>query len=262
MTAGQLVPRPIRPAVLLYHRIAPVTSPADPLCVTPEQFDAQMRYLAEMGFTTDAPKCPAALPAKPVVITFDDGYLDTYSTAFPILQRYGLTATVFIVSGCIGATSDAWGPPTPAPLLTWSQIDEMSRAGISFQSHTRTHPDLTRCRDAVALSELAGSRAEIEDHVGRAVNALAYPFGRFDARVLGLAERAGYRIAWAAGRAAQGPFSTERFQISSKDSMASFAVKASGWGGWLRRARAVARFGADDRGGSGSNDRWAGVKPC
>jgi peptidoglycan/xylan/chitin deacetylase (PgdA/CDA1 family) len=260
MTPSRLMPRRIRPAVLLYHRIAPVNTPADPLCVTPEQFEAQMRYLAEMGFTTRAPRCPEAPPANPVVITFDDGYLDTYSNAFPVLQRYGLTATVFIVSGCVGATSDSWGPPTPVPLLTWSQIDEMSRHGISFQSHTRTHPDLTRCGDAVALSELAGSRAEIEDHVGRAVDALAYPFGRFDSRVLRLAEQAGYRIAWAAGLATPGPFSTERFQISSKDSMTSFAVKASGWGAWLRRAREATRLRSG--GASTDDERWAGVKPC
>jgi peptidoglycan/xylan/chitin deacetylase (PgdA/CDA1 family) len=262
MSASDYIPRRVRPAVLLYHRIARVGDPPDPLCVSPEQFEAQMRYLAETGFTTHVAGAPAPRAGKHVAITFDDGYLDTYAVAFPILARHGLTATVFLVSGCVGANSDAWGPPTPVPLLSWSQAEEMSRYGISLQSHTRTHPDLVRCSDAEALVELAGSRAEIEDHVGRAVDALAYPFGSFDARIADLAAQAGYRSAWAAGLTRQqGAFRSERFQISARDSMRSFVVKASGWGAWLRRARDAARFRGDrDVSGSGA-DGWD-VKPC
>jgi peptidoglycan/xylan/chitin deacetylase (PgdA/CDA1 family) len=261
MSASDYIPRRIQPAVLLYHRIARVSAPTDdPLCVSPEQFEAQMRYVAEMGFTAQPLAAPAPGAGRHVAITFDDGYLDTYETAFPILQRHGLTATVFVVSRCVGGTSCEWGPQPAVPLLTWSQIEEMSRYGVSFQSHTRTHPDLTRCSDAEALDELAGSRAEIEDHVGRPVDALAYPFGSFDTRVAELTERAGYRSAWAAGLARPGgPFRSERFQISARDSMASFGIKASGWGAWLRRARDAARF-RGDRGNSPSSG-WD-AKPC
>jgi peptidoglycan/xylan/chitin deacetylase (PgdA/CDA1 family) len=119
----------------------------------------------------------------------------------------------------------------------------MSRYGILFQSHTRTHSDLTRMTEAAVLDELAGSRLEIEDRLGVAVDAVAYPFGSYDARVLALAERAGYQCGWAAGLAPAGPYSRERFQVTSADGIGAFAVKVGGWGGWLRRAGAALRPG-------------------
>lgn len=261
MRAGDYIPRRIRPAVLLYHRIARASDPGDALCVSPEQFEEHMRYLVGMGFTTHGLHDGAGA-RKPVVLTFDDGYLDTYSNAFPVLQRHRLTATVFLVTGSVGATSGAWGPPIPVPLLTWAHVQEMARYGISFQSHTKTHPDLTRCDDAAALAELLGSRAEIEDHVGERVDALAYPFGSHDPRVVSLTEQVGYRSGWTAGLAVPAPLSRERFQISSRDTMASFIVKASGWGAWLRRARDAARFQSAAKRTSTSNARWVGPKPC
>lgn len=260
MAAADYIPRRIRPAVLLYHRVAWTSDPGDPLCVSPDQFEAQMRYLSETGFTTHGLHGGVG-ERRPIVLTFDDGYLDTYEIAFPILQRYGLTATVFLVSGSVGATSGEWGPPLPVALMTWAQIAEMARHGFTFQSHTRTHPDLTLCSEGAALAELVDSRAEIEDHVGAEVDSLAYPFGSYDARVVAVTERTRYRSAWAAGRAVPAPLSRERFQVSAKDTMSSFVVKASGWGAWLRRAREAARF----RGGrevSASQARWVGPKPC
>ncbi len=264
MPPADYLPRRVRPPVLLYHRVAPIGGPDDPLCVTPEQFEAHMRYLAERGFTT----CGlhgASGARRPVVVTFDDGYLDTYSIAFPILERHGLTATVFLVTAAIGAASDGWGPPAPAPLMSWAQVAELARHGISFQSHTRTHPDLTRCSDAVALAELSGSRAELEDRLGQAVDGLAYPFGSYDPRVVALTERAGYRAAWTAGMAAApGPLTRERFQVSAKDTLSSFAVKASGWGAWLRRTWGAARLlnGGRDVPPAQDEEDWVGPKPC
>lgn len=261
MAAADHLPRRVRPPVLLYHRVAPTGDRADPLCVTPRQLEAQVRYLAEMGFTAHGLDAGAGA-RRSVIITFDDGYLDTYEVAFPILQRHGFTATVFLVSGAVGGTSDGWGPQVAVPLMTWAQAREMARHGFSFQSHTRTHLDLTRCSDAVALAELADSRAEIEDQLGAPVDSLAYPFGHHDPRIVALAARACYGSAWAAGQSVAGPLSRERFQISARDTLASFAVKASGWGGWLRRARWAARF----RGGAGeppaAPEEWVGPRPC
>jgi peptidoglycan/xylan/chitin deacetylase (PgdA/CDA1 family) len=231
MTASDYIPRPVRPAVLLYHRIARGGDPADPCAVPAHRFEEQVRRLAgeRRGGGAPARRSPRA------VVTFDDGYLDVYDTAFPILQRHGLAATVFVVSGHVGRASGRWGPPTPAPMMTWSQLEELSRHGFSIQSHTRTHPDLTRCGDADAAGELGGSRAEIEERVGARVDEIAYPFGRFDARIIALAARAGYRRGWAAGLAPPGPFSLERFQITGRDTPRTFALKASGWGAWVRR---------------------------
>lgn len=263
MPPADYLPRRVRPPVLLYHRVAPIDAREDPLCVTPEQFEAHMRYLAESGFTTHGLHA-AVHGRRPVVVTFDDGYLDTYATAFPILERHGLTATVFVVTAHLGSTSGAWGPPAPAPLMSWAQAAELARHGISFQSHTRTHPDLTRCSDAVALAELVDSRAELEDRLGVAVDALAYPFGNHDARVIALAGQAGYRSGWAAGLAATpGPFARERFQIAARDTLSSLAVKASGWGAWLRKARGAARQLGAARGVPPARDQdWVGPRPC
>lgn len=259
MPRADYLPRRIRPAVLLYHRVAP-SGTSDPLCVTPEQFEAHMRYLSKRGFTTCGLHA-AEGARRPVVVTFDDGYLDTYSIAFPILERYGFTATVFLVTGDVGA-STGWGPPAPAPLMSWAQVAELARRGISFQSHTRTHPDLTRCSDAVALAELVDSRAELEDRLGLAVDSLAYPYGSYDARVVALTEQAGYRSGWAAGLVpAPGPLTRERFQISANETLSSFVLKASGWGAWLRKARGAARALNATRDVSPSQD-WVGPKPC
>jgi peptidoglycan/xylan/chitin deacetylase (PgdA/CDA1 family) len=251
-------PRRARHAVLVYHRIGSRAGPPDSLCTFVEQFAAQMRYLVEMGFRSVPPGGGADPAPRSIAITFDDGYLDAYTTAFPLLERVGLTATVFLVSGCVGTTSGGWGPRTPAPLMTCSQIREMQRHGISFQSHTRTHADLRQRTDAAALHELATSRAEIEDRLGVQVDAVAYPFGSFDSRISELAERAGYTSGWAAGLAAGTALSGERFEITAKDTMATFAVKASGWGGWLRRARAHLRGDLRSSGPPGG----MGAKPC
>jgi peptidoglycan/xylan/chitin deacetylase (PgdA/CDA1 family) len=235
------VPRRELPAALLYHRVAPDRGAGDRLCVSPRQFELQMRYLVENGYSTAPGLAGAAW--KPVVITFDDGYLDVYTVAFPILQRLRLTATVFLVSGSMGAMSGAWGPRRPVPLMAWAHAAEMARAGFSLQSHTRSHCDLARVPEAQALDELAGSRAEIEDRLGAVVDSIAYPFGSYDRRVIGLARRAGYRSGWAAGLAPPGPFSRERFQIKGDDWIGAFAIQTSGWGGWLRRAHAALRPG-------------------
>lgn len=235
MRAKDYIPRRIRPAVLLYHRVVERGDPRDPHAVTADRFEAQIRHLAARR------RAPGGAPAA--LVTFDDGYLDTYAIALPILRRHGLAAVVFVVTGAVGRTSGAWGPPAPAPMMSWAHLDELARMGFSVQSHTRTHADLTRCGDADALAELAGSRAELEDRLGRPVDAIAYPFGRLDARVVALAAQAGYRRGWAAGFAPPGPLSQERFQITALDGPRAFALKASGWGAWIRRVRHGARGG-------------------
>ncbi len=246
--------------VLLYHRVASTTPAEDPLrlAVPPERFEAQMRHLRERGYQAVALEGqPATVrnrvnehegrrKVRQIAITFDDGFLDNYTTAFPILQRHGFAATVFVVTGAVGGRRGRGAGPAPgatcrpagrsAPMMTWAHMEEMARHGFSFQSHSRTHPSLVRCDDAAALEELSGSRRELEEGLGREVRAFAYPFGHFDERIVRLTERAGYRSAWAAGLASGGPFTGERIQVARADGRASFALKSSGWGTWVRRA--------------------------
>jgi peptidoglycan/xylan/chitin deacetylase (PgdA/CDA1 family) len=132
-----------------------------------------------------------ALPPSAFALTFDDGYRTVYTEAFPVLAELGMTATVFL---CTGAPARAplageLPPMGGRPLLTWSQIREMHRAGIAFGAHTLTHPDLTRLDPAAVETEIRESQARIEDALGSPVRAFAYPFGRFNGVCRDLAAR-------------------------------------------------------------------------
>lgn len=227
---------PSAAVTLLYHQVAPTTPAEDPLglAVTPVAFEAQMGLLREVGIAVGA-AAPGAVDHS-IAITFDDGYLDAYERAFPILQRHCFAATIFVVTRRVGGRRD-WDRSAPVPLMSWHHIRELSRHGVSFQSHSATHPDLTACDDRRAREELLASRHELEDRVGVAVDAIAYPYGRFDARVLRLTAEAGYRSGWAAGFSNAGILALERFQVTSRDTGWRFALKARGWASWLRRLR-------------------------
>jgi peptidoglycan/xylan/chitin deacetylase (PgdA/CDA1 family) len=187
--------------VLLYHKIADLPAGArfPEIVVSPAQFAAQLAMLRAMGrhAITMAQyvahwRFGAALPHRPVVITFDDGYRSNYEIAFPILQRFGVSATIFLVTRLVGRTN-VWDPDErQEPLLDWACIREMQRAGIDFQSHTSTHARLTAVPQSVARRELCESRLELEQRLGTAVDTIAYPWGAHDEHVLRLAAEAGY----------------------------------------------------------------------
>ena len=121
-------------------------------------------------------------PERALVITFDDGYQTVYFHALPVLQRYGMSATVFLTTG----------PGQPAPpagrlpslggrtMLAWDEIRQMHRQGFDFGAHTCTHPDLTRLPPVQAEAEICRSKAIVEDTLGAAVVCFAYPYGCHD----------------------------------------------------------------------------------
>ena len=133
-----------------------------------------------------------SVPRDPLVaITFDDGFRNVYEYGLPVLQRYGFTATIFLVTDYCGQTN-SW-PSQPlyverGPLLRWAEVREMSKAGIAFGSHTRTHPDLRMLTSGDAEEELSASKKMIEDAIGCPVNVLAYPYGAYDETVKSLAQ--------------------------------------------------------------------------
>ncbi len=128
----------------------------------------------------------ARMPERAVSIAFDDGYGNVFTEAYPILQEYGFTATVFLVTDYCGRHND-WPGNLPAlarrPLLSWPQIREMRQNGIEFGAHTRTHPNLTLLARPQLLDEIAQSKSEIEDRTGSAVKTFAYPYGRHNNEV-------------------------------------------------------------------------------
>jgi peptidoglycan/xylan/chitin deacetylase (PgdA/CDA1 family) len=180
--------------ILMYHSLDTSQSVVS---VSPQRFAEHMACLANLGVRgiglRDALVHHAAhgmWPERAVVITFDDGYANFFEHGLPTLQQYGFTATVFQVTGFVGQRND-WGPPPAGlgtlPILAWPQLREMSAAGIEIGAHTRTHPDLRGLPAEAVERELAGSRTDIEQHVGTAVWTCAYPFGAFDGPSLRIA---------------------------------------------------------------------------
>ncbi|HEY8164277.1 MAG TPA: polysaccharide deacetylase family protein, partial [Gemmatimonadaceae bacterium] len=186
-------PRDIRLPVLLYHNVAAVPSePWRGLTVTPSAFERQIAMLRGAGYEgiscaqwLDFLDESRALPRKPLLITFDDGYASLRDHALPTITRAGWSATVFVPTALIGNAIRREDRPSAEglPLMDRREICEWAERGIEFGAHSRTHRDLTALEDSDLDDEVRGSRKELEDATGRAVRAFAYPYGKSDARV-------------------------------------------------------------------------------
>ena len=186
----------LRVPILVYHSVMPhhpgQTAEQRVLNVDDSVFVTQMRYLVDGGYhvisfaaLVDALEGRDTIPNRAVVITFDDGWENQYRHAFPILRRFGLTATFFVFTTPIGKDTK---------LMTREQLRELQEAGMTIGSHTRTHPVLPDYHAALH-NEVVMSRADIEEHLGRAPEFFAYPFGAWDAESAAWARTAGYRAA-------------------------------------------------------------------
>jgi peptidoglycan/xylan/chitin deacetylase (PgdA/CDA1 family) len=173
-------------AVLTYHS---VDESGSVLSISPRLFVEQMNVLHQLGIKVLPLSEVRNLvrsggPTEPVVvITFDDGFRSVYQDAFPVLERYGFPATVFLVTDYCGKANSWPGQPIYIErnaLLEWGEIKEMSTKGITFGSHTRTHPDLTKISPRHAEEELTGSKKRIEDVTGCPVDTCAYPYGAYN----------------------------------------------------------------------------------
>jgi peptidoglycan/xylan/chitin deacetylase (PgdA/CDA1 family) len=189
------------PIVLLYHAIAADDEAPSRYVLPVRRFAQHMRWLRALRYTVlgleDLLTCLRTNrlpPARSVVITFDDAYADTHALALPILRRFGFRATVFAVSGRVGAAND-WEPSGPLAnrrMCTWEQLRDLLSAGIQIGAHSRSHPSLPAVSAWEAEDEIRTSRAELERGLGRPVPTFAYPFGHTDESVQPAVERAGY----------------------------------------------------------------------
>lgn len=166
-----------------------------------EQFERQMRYLKEQGYRPvrmeEAFEERDSEDSKEILITFDDGYESVYTSAFPILQRYGFTACIFLITGYVGKLNDwdvNWGKKFRH--ISWNQVKEMQRYGFSFGSHTVNHPDLTKLEKRFVEYELKRSRETLEDKLSQKADSLSFPFGRYNQMVEQSALDTGYRKAF------------------------------------------------------------------
>lgn len=194
------------PLILAYHSVSERRT--DGLAVRAADFEAQIAWLQRSGYRSmtlaQFAERPVQRGAKIAIITFDDGYADNYSLAFPILKRYGFTATIFLVSDYVNTDhvyhwdAPKIKAPQDAPLyrvLTWEQVHEMAAYGIEFGSHTCTHPELTRLRAEQYSEEIARSRRDLRARLGREVVSFCYPRGDLNAGVIQAVEQAGYGCA-------------------------------------------------------------------
>lgn len=236
-TAPARVPANVNPGlevpILMYHEVAPHTPGMSrlkqSLLVTPEAFAQQMQYLKDNGFTTitlddwmAARAGQETLPAKPVILTFDDGRIGVYKNAFPILRRGGQKAILFLITGEVGRVVKGY--------LSWPMVQEMESTGlITVGSHTVHHVALTTVSTQRALTELSYSKMVIQQQTRRACNYFCYPYGKYDVQVAKLVAAVGYRAAtselpgWS--RVSDNAYELRRVRIDGRDSMNVFEAK-------------------------------------
>lgn len=190
-------PRVVRVPIFVYHLVRPYetrdTRFLRQYLVTPEQFDQQMQYLVDAGYTAisftqlaEYLNASTTLPQKPVIVSFDDGWENQYTYALPILRKHGITATFFVYSNAIGTQNH----------FTWDQLREMQGEGMHIGGHSRSHPFLAKITDPQKLTdEISGSKAFIDQELGTTTDTFAYPFGSYSAEVIGAVRAAGYSSA-------------------------------------------------------------------
>jgi peptidoglycan/xylan/chitin deacetylase (PgdA/CDA1 family) len=223
---------------LCYHAVSP-RWPAE-LSVTPESLSCQLERLARRGYrgVTFSAVAQGEVSGKVVAITFDDGYASVAMRARPILESFGMPATVFLPTEFIGGGPMSWpgidgwvGTVHEAELvpMSWNDARELSDAGWEVGSHSRTHPRLTTLADGELERELVESRRACERMLEGPCTSLAYPYGDYDERVIAAARRAGYTAAAIfPGRMPEPrPLAWPRIGVFHHDSMRVFRLKVS-----------------------------------
>jgi peptidoglycan/xylan/chitin deacetylase (PgdA/CDA1 family) len=239
MSAAQGHPDRAHP-IFMYHNIAQAPRGLRrwrSLYVSPGAFARQMWLLKRLGCTglsmSDAmPYLRGEKQGRIAVVTLDDGYVDNLESAMPVLQRYGFTATCYVVSGSIGRFNnwDAEKLGIQKPLMSPAQLRAWREGGMEIGAHTRSHPHLTQCSDAQLHDEIAGSKADLEDHLGSPVTQFCYPYGDMNERVAEVTRVAGYAAATTTqrGRAIIGTdlWHLPRVQVARHHVLPQFAMRA------------------------------------
>lgn len=226
-------PESIVVPVLMYHHVrepGPGLSDAASLryAVSPIEFEKQLDYLKQNGYTTidsrvldHAMRTGEPLPAKSVLLTFDDGWETQFSIVYPSLKARGMVGVFFVHTGVIG--------DEPGSAMSWADVCQMEDDGMDVESHTISHPSLPRLEPDALARELADSRSILEAKLGRPVTALAYPFGDFTDREIDATRRAGYRIAFSTEvglvQRLDEPLEIHRTIVTFSDTTDDFAIK-------------------------------------
>lgn len=234
--------------ILMYHAIAEGPHPTQ---IAPSVFAHQMAAIAETGtpvITLDdfvaAQEGRKTLTRRSVIITFDDAFTDFAETAWPILQRHGFPATVYVPTGHVGGTTSWPGAGDPFPIMDWPTISALSNDGVTFGSHTVTHPELDTLAPEVVRDELRLARAELEHRLGKAVLHFAPPYGRSNAetrRLIGEHYQTSVSTELASAHLATTRLDLPRLEMYYFQSGVRWRRHLEGQGHWYLAARRLAR---------------------
>lgn len=235
--------------VLMYHKIAPSVRAGDLLTVSVDNFDRQMRFLRDHRKPVTLETAGRYIQAKrrvrgAVAVTFDDGTEDNYLYAFPVLRKYRIPATIFLIVSQVGKEG----------YLTWEEIRQMRDSGlVSFGSHTVNHVLLAQASPGTGAEELVLSKQILEDTIGAPVRTFSYPLGNMDQRVREQAISAGYALAVATNPGKRWPdddvFALKRLRISENArSSLLFGFQTSGYYNFFKK-------GSKKKRGEGKNGR-------
>jgi peptidoglycan/xylan/chitin deacetylase (PgdA/CDA1 family) len=215
--------------ILMYHHISDAPPGSDSvrydLSVTPQSFGAQLRYLRQEGYESITLNDLALyltvgkpLPPKPIILTFDDGYADAYTHAFPLLQKFGFSGTFFLISSRL----DAHDPE----FLSWAEVEEMHAAGMKFEPHSYDHPDMRNRGYNFVVFQILAPKQAIEARTGETCRFFAYPSGRYDQFVIDVLRSADF---WGGVLTEQGAthtaadlFTLHRVRIHGGDDLDTF----------------------------------------
>jgi peptidoglycan/xylan/chitin deacetylase (PgdA/CDA1 family) len=232
--------------VIMYHSVNPVENPfIRKLIVTPEAFERQMRFLKSHRYNVvslrelaERISAGGKIPPRTIAITFDDGYRDNYTYAFPVLKKYNLPATIFIIIDEVGRRLAKSGDDR----LSWSEIKAMQDSGlIEFGSHAMGPDLLTKISSEEELRrQIFLSKKILEEKLGSSVIAFSYPEGRFNSKIKALVKEAGYKVAVATKPGKSYPkndvYALRRLRISpSSNNLFVFWFETTGFYHFLRR---------------------------
>ena len=224
--------------ILAYHRVGAFKGDHVPT-VSAEAFERQMAWIARrrirvlsLDALADALEQGRPMPRRSAVITFDDGYEETATVAWPILKRFGFPAAVFVSPGEVGWPGFA----------TWEQLAAMTLDRMTIGSHTMHHSYVPLVPESRLVEELVGSKGIIEERVGRPVRFLSYPIGGYTPQAQAVIRQAGYRLACTTNRAsAHGEldrFALRRIKMTDRDARPLLLwAKLSGYYDLFRRLK-------------------------
>jgi peptidoglycan/xylan/chitin deacetylase (PgdA/CDA1 family) len=242
--------------VLMYHALSPAcTSGFGRWTLSPDRFESHLGYLSQEGYRAitvaelAGRRRHGALDpsARLIVLTFDDAYADFLDVAMPVLQRYGMTATLFVPTGYVGGRS-GWmcaEGEGDRPVLSWPELGEISRLGVEIGAHSHTHPELDTLPARAQAEEARLPKLLLEKRLGVPVSSFAYPFGLYDRGVREAVAAAGYTAActmnsWAA-TSGDHLLEVPRVAVFDDTDADSLAARLSASRGPARRAALRAR---------------------